>query len=162
MKTSPHNSHKHQFKSIDRLAKLLDSEYKIPGTSIRFGLDPIISFFPFLGDLISYLVSGFLVWKMYQHGASGRLIMLMMINLVIDATLGSIPLLGTVFDVYYKANERNVKLLREYYREGKHRGSGMGVLITLIIIFLGILLAGLYMAWLLIEFVLRLVSTGIQ
>jgi len=113
---------------IERIARWLDSRFYIPGTNIRFGLDPIMSLFPVVGDLATFVISGMLVYNMYQHGVSRNVVIKMILNSTLDAIIGMIPLVGTFFDVFYRANDRNVRLLKEHYFEGKHHGSGNGIL----------------------------------
>ena len=126
-----------RLKWVDRVSRVMDSKFVIPGTSIRFGIDPIIGLIPGIGDLGSYGISLALIYTMYQHGASGMLIARMLINASLDAIFGSIPILGSLFDFWFKANDRNVKLLREHYEEGKHSGSGKGLIaLVLIVVFL--------------------------
>jgi hypothetical protein len=126
---------------VESIAHLMDSKYKIPGTRFRFGLDPILGFIPILGDATSAIISGGLIMYMIRFGVSRKIIYLMLVNTVLDATIGSIPVIGWVFDFYYKANNRNIKLLKEHYHEGKHTGSGIGVLITVaVVLFLLIVL----------------------
>jgi hypothetical protein len=127
---------------IESLARLLDSKFVIPGTGIRFGLDPIMSLFPVVGDLLTYLISGMMIHTMYQRGASRKVVIKMLLNSTLDAVIGAVPLVGTVFDVFYRSNNRNVKLLQEYYHEGKHQGSGKGILF-LILVFVVIAIASL-------------------
>ncbi|UII20979.1 DUF4112 domain-containing protein [Fulvivirga ligni] len=119
---------------IESIANLLDSKFTIPGTKIRFGLDPILSLFPVAGDLITFLISGMLVWHMSNHGASQKVVVKMVRNIALDTLIGAIPIVGTVFDVFYRSNNKNVKLLKEYYEEGKHQGSGKGIITTWLII----------------------------
>jgi hypothetical protein len=114
---------------IERLARLLDSRFVIPGTKIRFGIDPLFSLFPVLGDLVTYIISGGLIYVMYNQGASRKVVIKMILNSTLDAAIGAIPVVGTIFDIFYRANDRNVRLLREHYVEGKHQGSGTGLLI---------------------------------
>jgi Domain of unknown function (DUF4112) len=115
---------------IERLAIWLDSRFLIPGTNIRFGIDPLMSLFPIVGDLMTYVVSGMLIYTMYNQGASGKVVIKMILNSTLDAIIGAIPLVGTVFDIFYRANDRNVRLLKEHYFENKHQGSGKGLLIA--------------------------------
>jgi len=115
---------------IERIAKWLDSRFLIPGTNIRFGIDPLMSLFPIVGDLMTYIISGMLIHTMYNAGASRKVVIKMILNSTLDAIIGAIPLLGTVFDIFYRANDRNVRLLKEHYFEGKHQGSGKGLLIA--------------------------------
>lgn len=109
-----------ELKWVNRISKLLDSQYRIPGTDIRFGWDPILSVFPVAGDFLTYLVSFVLIATMYKHGASTKVVLKMIANSTLDFIIGSIPLVGTAFDLFFKSNERNVRLLKEYYEE---RGS---------------------------------------
>ena len=121
-------------KWVQKISTLLDSRFLIPGTNIRFGIDPIASLFPVIGDLITYLISGALIYTMYNHGASRKVVIKMIINSTLDAMIGAIPIVGTIFDIFYRANDRNMKLLREHYFEGKHEGSGNGLLVVIAIV----------------------------
>lgn len=139
--------------AFEQMAKLLDSRFVIPGSGIRFGLDPLLSLVPVLGDLISLAISGMLIHTMHTHGASRKVVIKMLINAGLDSLIGAIPVVGTVFDVFFRANERNVRLLREHYYEGKHQGSGKG-LIALIVLIAIILLALVILAiWKFVEFI---------
>jgi hypothetical protein len=129
-------------KGLNRLAKLMDSQFSIPGTKIRFGLDGIIGLVPGVGDFFSFLVSSYLVSMAVNKGASGYVLARMIFNMVLDALVGAIPILGDIFDVAYKANQRNVRLLQQHYTEGRHRGSANKVIIPVVIVVLAIL-AGL-------------------
>ena len=130
---------------LNRISKLMDSRFTIPGTNIRFGLDPLLGLLPVAGDAAGLLVSGMLVAYMARYGASRKLVLLMAGNVLLDAIIGAIPLLGWLFDFYYKANDRNIRLMRQYYSEGKHQGKGTGLLIALAVGFV-VLLAGIIYA----------------
>ena len=127
------------FKWIDKLSSFLDSKYKVPGTNFRFGIDPIIGLIPGLGDVTSFTFSSFLILLMAKKGASGKVVALMVLNVLLDTIIGSIPVIGTIFDFFYKANNRNVRLLKRHYEEGKYQGSGKGVLIATIVVLVVIL-----------------------
>ncbi|HEX6224368.1 MAG TPA: DUF4112 domain-containing protein [Chryseolinea sp.] len=116
---------------IERVARWMDSRFVIPGTNIRFGIDPLMSLLPIVGDLMTYIVSGMLIYTMHNEGASKKVVIKMIFNSTLDAIIGAIPLVGTVFDIFYRANDRNVRLLKEHYLEGKHQGSGKGLLIAI-------------------------------
>ncbi|RUL89500.1 DUF4112 domain-containing protein [Tautonia sociabilis] len=99
---------------LEQLAWLLDAKYRIPGTPIRFGLDAIAGIVPVLGDLPSGLVQAGLVgMAMYYYKVPKSVVARMVFNVLLDTTVGSIPVLGTIFDVGYKASLKNVTLLRE-------------------------------------------------
>lgn len=141
---------------IELMSRLLDSKFVIPGTRIRFGLDPVLSLFPVFGDLFTTVVSGTLIYAMYTQGVSRKVAIKMVVNVTLDAVIGAIPLVGTVFDIFYRANDRNVRLLKEHYLEGKHQGAGTGLLVTIIIISVVIIAAAMYGIWKLIEYLLSL------
>lgn len=130
--------------SVERMAKLLDSKFEIPGTKIKFGLDPILSLMPVLGDLITLVISSMLIYTMHNHGASRKVVVKMMLNAGLDTIIGAVPLVGTVFDVFYRSNERNIRLLKEHYYEGKHQGSGTGLLVAIFLIAVLIIAAIVY------------------
>lgn len=138
---------KPNFKAIRRVSQLLDSKFRIPFTSVKFGIDPLVGLIPALGDLSSYIVSLMIIYTIRKNGASGKLITKMLINVSIDAIFGAIPILGTIFDFWYKANDRNLRLAQEYYEEGKHQGSGKGLLLLVILLVLAIIAALIYLAW---------------
>ena len=131
-------------KLVEDIARFLDSKFTVPGTNIRFGLDPIMSLFPVVGDFLTFLISGALIYTMHNQGASRKVVMKMVLNSTLDAVIGAIPLVGTFFDVFYRSNERNVKLLREHYYEGKHQGSGNGILLAVVVFCLLIVAAAFY------------------
>ncbi len=134
-----------RLRDIEKLARLMDSQFKIG--KFRFGLDPIINLFPILGDSITVIISLFIVFTMYKYGASGKLVIKMMLNVLIDAIVGAIPFLGWIFDFYFKANEKNILLLKEHYVEGKHRGSGIDILFIIFIVFFALIALLIYLIW---------------
>ncbi|MCB0628572.1 MAG: DUF4112 domain-containing protein [Saprospiraceae bacterium] len=132
---------------VDGFGRLLDTRFRIPGTDIRFGLDFLIGLFPYAGDVLSLALSGIMVATMARYGVSGMLIVKMLFNIALDALVGTVPFLGDVFDLFYKANVRNLHLMREHYGEGKHQGSAWPVVIG-IVVFIFALIAGVaWLAW---------------
>lgn len=106
--------------SLDILATLLDDYFRLPGTSIRFGLDPLIGLIPGLGDTITGVASFLIVLAAWQRGLPKVTITRMVANIGVDTFLGSLPFLGDAFDVAWKSNRRNVELLkRSQYARGK-------------------------------------------
>ena len=139
------NSAPVELQGLDTFSKLLDSQFRIPGTQTTFGLDFIIGLIPYAGDLISFMFSGGLVITMAKHGASGQVLAKMLLNIVLDTVVGSVPLFGDIFDLYFKSNRRNYNLLREHYGEGDYNGSIWRVVIP---IFLVLILLFVLMIWL--------------
>ena len=128
-------------KHIDYLARLMDAKFRVPGTNFRFGLDAIIGLIPGGGDLSTFAVSGYMLWVMAKNGASGYVLARMVLNVLLDTIIGSIPIIGDVFDMFYKSNMRNLSLMQEHYREGRHRGSAWKVIIPVLIV-LFLIIAG--------------------
>lgn len=129
---------------IENITRLMDSAFQIPGTNIRFGLDPLIGLFPIIGDLISYGISSSLVLSMVRKGASGKLVVKMILNITLDYIISNIPVLGYIVDFGFKANEKNLKLLKEHLNEGKHQGTGWPYLLTVLLILILIMVT---LAW---------------
>lgn len=124
---------------VEHVARLMDSQFRLPGTRFRFGLDPLLGLLPVVGDLSSTIVSVALLLTMMRHGASGAVVVRMGLNILIDTVVGAIPLIGNVFDFAYKSNERNVTLLRRHYAEGRHTGSGRGLVALVLLGLLAVL-----------------------
>jgi hypothetical protein len=99
---------------LDRLSRLLDTAILIPGTGIRFGADAVIGLVPGIGDAITTALSAWIVYEAHRLGAPRHLIVRMIANVAVDGLLGSVPLAGDAFDVLFRANRRNMRLLREH------------------------------------------------
>jgi hypothetical protein len=128
----------------EKAAVLLDSKFTLPGTKFRFGLDPIIGLIPVVGDLFTLFISAFLVTIMAKHGASRKLLLIMSLNVIADAIIGTIPMVGSLFDFGFKANTKNIALLKSYYFEGKHQGKGTGIVL---LIFACVFIIILFVIW---------------
>lgn len=137
-----------QLKWVERVASIMDDKFRIPGTSFRFGLDPILNLIPLAGDVSGFVVSAALLYVMAKNGVSRKVLILMAINISIDAAVGAIPLLGQISDFYIKANTRNIKLLKEHYHEGKHTGSGNGIIAILLVVLFIVMSVVLYLSYL--------------
>src|SRR5690606_8012079 len=143
---------------IDKIANLLDSKFKIPGTSFRSGRDPVLGLIPGSGDIGTVLMSSILVLAMIRHGASGRVTALMTINVLIDTLIGGIPIVGNVFDFFFQANNRNLRLLKRHHLEGKYQGSAKKVLIITAVVMLLLLMSIIYLFWTLIVWGIELIG----
>lgn len=138
-------------REVAYLAKLMDSRFRIPGTNWRFGLDGIIGLIPGAGDLSTFAVSSYMLWIMARNGASGYVLARMVLNVIIDAIIGSIPLIGDLFDFVFKANTRNLKLMQEHYEEGRHKGGAWKVIVPVLIVLFLVIAAIIWLAYKLIS-----------
>jgi hypothetical protein len=96
------------------IAWLTDTAWRIPFTRIRFGLDSLVGLIPGAGDLVMMVISVYTLLLAYKAGAPGHLLARMAVNVAVDFGAGSIPVVGDIFDMFFKSNVRNLKLLTEY------------------------------------------------
>ena len=101
--------------SVESLARLMDSQFKIPGIPAPLGLDTLIGFIPGIGDTIGLGVSGYIITRGAQLGLPKRKLAKMGANVGIDWLIGLIPVIGDIFDWGWKANNRNAAIIRDYY-----------------------------------------------
>jgi hypothetical protein len=109
---------------LELLAQLMDGAFVIPGTNIRMGLDGIIGLIPVAGDLISSLISSYLIWEARKLGAPRWLIARMSANTFIDTVFGAVPVVGDAFDVVFRANIKNMALLKKHLEKKGLVGTG--------------------------------------
>ena len=95
-------------------AELLDSRFQIPGTRIRFGIDPLLSLIPGAGDLASPVYTAVLLAQAFYQGIPKVVVGRMLLNALIDAVIGAIPFAGQVGDIFWRANLRNLELLERH------------------------------------------------
>lgn len=135
---------------LRRLARLLDAAVRIPGTDIRIGLDPLLGLLPGVGDSLSSLLSGWLVVRAAGLGASPATLARMVGNLLVDAAVGTIPVLGDLFDVGWRANERNLVLLEGQLADPvrrRKRDRGLVIAVVVVVLAVPVALAAL-VSWL--------------
>ena len=99
---------------LEWLANLLDTALVIPGTSVRFGADAILGLAPGFGDAVTSAISCWIVYEAHRLGAPRHLIARMLGNVALDGVIGAVPVAGDFFDVLWRANRRNVRLLRDH------------------------------------------------
>jgi hypothetical protein len=105
---------------LDRLTRLLDIAFVVPGTNIRFGVDAIVGLIPVVGDWAGVALSSLVILEAARIGVPAGLLARMVGNVVIEGVVGSVPIAGDVFDVFWRANRRNLGLLRRHLaREGQ-------------------------------------------
>jgi hypothetical protein len=107
--------------NLDFLSHVLDDWFRVPGTSIRFGLDGIIGLVPGLGDIIGGLASSFLVVAAWVRGVPYITLVRMVVNIGIEVLLGTVPLLGDAFDIAWKANRRNYALIVRHLEQPRQQ-----------------------------------------
>ena len=112
--TEAHFSHAPRLKRMRQLSKLLDGAIVIPGTKQRIGLDPILGLIPGGGDTVSAALSGYIIIEAARMGLPREALMQMVLNLVIDTVVGSVPIVGDIFDVVSKANLRNMQIVESH------------------------------------------------
>jgi len=105
---------------LEALAKLLDVAFILPGTKVRYGIDGIIGLIPVVGDIIATALSLWLVREARALGAPWHVTARMLGNVVIQGTVGTVPLAGDAFDVLYRANMRNARILRRWLETQPH------------------------------------------
>ena len=103
--------------NLDLLAHVLDDWFQIPGTPIRFGIDGLIGLVPFAGDILAGLASSIIIVAAWFRGAPYVTLARMVVNIAIDVLVGMIPLVGDAFDIAWKANRRNYKVLARHLRQ---------------------------------------------
>jgi Domain of unknown function (DUF4112) len=101
-------------KRLERFARLMDTAWRIPFTRWRFGLDSVLGLIPGAGDGVNLLLSVYTLHLARKVGAPNSLLLKMAANAGIDFGLGTVPVLGDIFDMYFKSNTRNLKLLKDY------------------------------------------------
>jgi hypothetical protein len=97
---------------IEGLARVMDALVTIPGTSIRMGLDGMVGLVPVVGDVIGKAISSYIIWEARRIGVSRLTLARMLGNSLVDMTFGAVPVVGDIFDVAFKANLRNLALLK--------------------------------------------------
>jgi hypothetical protein len=134
-----------------RWSVLLDSAFRIPGTGIRFGLDPIIGLIPGIGDLTTPIFSVVLLAHAFKARTPKVVQVRMLLNVAIDALIGVIPLVGDLFDFGWKANAKNLALLEQHLTQPQRRTKGDWIFVGLVIgvIALCALIPILLLAWVL-------------
>jgi hypothetical protein len=145
---------------LRRFAYWLDDGFRVPGTRVRIGLDPIIGLVPGLGDVTGAILSFWIVVAGIRRGASRATLMRMAFNIAIDALIGAIPLLGDIFDVAWKANLRNVKLLERHLAEPRRASQADRLFVifltaTALGVCAAVMAGGAFFTWWIIHLVFR-------
>jgi len=97
-----------------RLSTLLDNAIRVPGTSIGFGIDPILGLIPGGGDILGGVLSIYIVFEAFKLGLPRETLITMVANIALETLTGTVPVFGDIFDVAWKANVKNVELLETH------------------------------------------------
>ena len=100
---------------LDLLANLFDTAFILPGTNIRFGVESVLRLVPGIGDALASALSFYLLYEASRLGVPKLLMVRMAANVLLEGAVGAVPLAGDAFDVYFRANRRNVTLLRRHF-----------------------------------------------
>jgi hypothetical protein len=140
---------------VRTLARALDSAVPIPGTSFRFGLDPVLGLVPGLGDLAGAVLSGYIVLAGIRMGVSRSGVLRMLGNIAIDTFVGSIPIVGDLFDAGWKSNNRNVALIERHMADpGTTRMANRFVILGAVVALLLLVSAGIAATTMLVRLVI--------
>ena len=143
---------------LELLARWMDGVFRVPGVGWRFGLDAILGLLPGIGDTASSVASLYIITAAHRYGVTRATLLRMALNIVLDTTVGALPLVGDIFDVYWKSNQRNVALLNRHMlatqsEQGKLQRSDrwfVVLLVTLLALLMigSIIVAALLLTWL--------------
>jgi len=123
--------------ALRRMARLFDAAFRIPGTQITFGIDPLIGLIPGIGDLASPVLTVAILWQAAQLRVPKVVLVRMVINALVDAIGGALPVVGDIFDFGWKATEWNMTLLERHAMPGRPATSGDWLFVILCLLVVG-------------------------
>jgi hypothetical protein len=124
------------------IAHWLDDAFRIPGTRLRFGLDPLIGLIPGLGDIVGGLLSTYIVVEALRTKPPRALLLRMLANLGVDMVLAAVPIAGDLFDAGWKANSRNLSLLRQHIEHPDEARAASRMFVALLIVGVALVVVG--------------------
>jgi len=156
MRAAPPGSLPKDLVALQRFAILMDEQFVIPGIGTRIGLDALIGFVPGVGDVGGAILSSWIILGALRHRVPGVHVLRMVFNVALDTVVGAVPVLGDVFDIFFKENVDNVALILRYRDPTRPPRSAVGIWLAaasialfLIALFLATLLAvGRVFSWL--------------
>lgn len=122
----PSPSRARRIARLHRVARLMDSAFRVPIVGIRVGLDPLLGLLPAAGDLVGAAVSAWIVVSAARLGVPRDAILRMALNVGIDLLVGTVPVVGDLFDATFRANRRNVAILEEHLEGRSSAGEDSG------------------------------------
>ncbi len=112
---SRHGSRPHSVRQrVEAMEQLLERSFHIPGTKIPFGLDSVVGLVPVLGDIVTAVMGAYMVWEARNLGMSKWQLMRMTANVGIDTALGAIPVVGDAFDLVWRSNSKNLRIIKKH------------------------------------------------
>ena len=137
---------------VQAVATLLDDAIRVPGTRIRFGIDPIVGLIPGVGDVLGGVASAYIILEAARAGAPASVLLRMTMNVGMDTVVGSLPVIGDLFDFAWKSNARNVRLLARHVESPVQTRRASIALVVFLLALLAALAVG---ASLLVFYVIR-------
>ena len=134
------------------VARLMDTVFTVPGTKIRFGLDPILGLIPGLGDTAGAVVSALLIAQSARYGVPRVVLARMGLNVLMNTAVGAVPVVGDLFSVWFKSNARNYALLQKH--AGTHRRASSkdwAIVIGILAALLALVVCIVVVAWTVLE-----------
>ena len=138
-------SNKQLSKKLDNLAWLLDNSIKIPGTSWKIGLDGILGLIPGVGDLAAGGLSTYILYQAVKLKVPKAVLARMALNILLESVIGVIPIFGDLFDFIFKANQRNVDLMRKYVLNPRDTTRQSALTLIALLVFFIVVLG--FMVW---------------
>ena len=133
-----------RLRRLDKLAQLLDTALSIPGTRFRIGLDGLLGLVPGVGDTLGAVFSAYIIFEAARLGFPKGILLRMSGNVAIETVVGAVPILGDIFDIAWKANVRNVALLRAHHGEGVRQNERTPrQIMSLFVVVIGLTMLGL-------------------
>lgn len=111
------NDRLHKLRRMRNIASIMDAQFNVMG--FKIGLDSVIGLIPWLGDVIAAIIAAYIIFEAYTIGIPKEIIAKMMGNVVLDMVIGGIPIIGDVFDILFKANLRNMRMVEAYVENEK-------------------------------------------
>jgi len=148
---------------LELLARWMDGVFRVPGVGWRFGLDAILGLLPGIGDTATSVASLYILTAAHRYGVTRATLLRMALNIVLDTTVGALPLVGDIFDVYWKSNQRNVALLNRHMlatqsEQGKLQRSDRWFVVLLIMLLALLMIASIVVAALLLTWLLGAIA----
>ncbi len=143
-KMAVQSGHRHHLENIRKLSKLLDSQYEFLG--IKFGLDALIGLVPIVGDIVTTVLSTYIIIQAAAVGCSAPVLLRMTLNVIFENIVDQVPILGNVFDLFFRSNLKNLNLLERHLRDPIKTSSSSSKLIFVIVSLIVIATSGLIVA----------------